>query len=120
MSRKIKILATFLVVIILIIEGLFSAEDTFRTSFGSTSLGLDGIGEGVFPFSLSWSKTKDLSILSEDDYDKAHLVFSFGSSVARDRDYGFDPKTGAPSWLGAIPKGQGKNTDYYYLSLIHI
>ena len=114
MSKKIKILATFLVVLIFIIEGLFSAEDTFRTSFGSTSLGLDGIGEGVFPFSLSWSKTKDLSILSEDDYDKAHLVFSFGSSIARDRDYGFDPETGAPSWLRELPEGQWKNTDNYY------
>ena len=97
MPKNIKILATLLVCLILIIQGATAADDTFKESITGSSGGLS-IGEGVFPFSLSWSKNKDISLLDEDEFDKAHLVFSFSSSVTRDRDYGYDLKTGSPSW----------------------
>ena len=85
MPKNKKIIATLLVVLIFIIEGAFAAEDTFKGSITGSSGGLGNIGEGIFPFSVSWSKNKDITILDEDEYDKAHLVFSFSSSVTRDR-----------------------------------
>ena len=114
MPKNKKIIATLLVVLIFIIEGAFAAEDTFKGSFTGSSGGLGNIGEGLFPFSVSWSKNKDITILDEDEYDKAHLVFSFSSSVTRDRDYGYNPITGAPSWLETLPEGQGRNYNYYF------
>ena len=114
MPKNKKIIATLLVVLIFIIEGAFAAEDTFKGSFTGSSGGLGNIGEGIFPFSVSWSKNKEITILNEDDYDKAHLVFSFSSSVTRDRDYGYNPITGAPSWLETLPEGQGRNYNNYY------
>ena len=114
MPKNKKIIATLLVVLIFIIEGAFAAEDTFKGSFTGSSGGLGNIGEGLFPFSVSWSKNKEITILDEDDYDKAHLVFSFSSSVTRDRDYGYNPMTGAPSWLETLPEGQGRNYNYYF------
>ena len=114
MPKNKKIIATLLVVLIFIIEGAFAAEDTFKGSFTGSSGGLGNIGEGLFPFSVSWSKNKEITILDEDDYDKAHLVFSFSSSVTRDRDYGYNPITGAPSWLETLPEGQGRNYNYYF------
>ena len=114
MPKNKKIIATLLVVLIFIIEGAFAAEDTFKGSFTGSSGGLGNIGEGLFPFSVSWSKNKDITILDEDEYDKAHLVFSFSSSVTRDRDYGYNPMTGAPSWLETLPEGQGRNYTYYF------
>ena len=114
MPKNKKIIATLLVVLIFIIEGVFAAEDTFKGSITGSSGGLGNIGEGIFPFSVSWSKNKDITILDEDVYDKAHLVFSFSSSVTRDRDYGYNPMTGAPSWLETLPEGQGRNYNYYY------
>ena len=80
MPKNKKIIATLLVVLIFIIEGAFAAEDTFKGSITGSSGGLGNIGEGIFPFSVSWSKNKDITILDEDEYDKAHLVFSFSSS----------------------------------------
>ena len=114
MPKNKKIIATLLVVLIFIIEGAFAAEDTFKESITGSSGGLGNIGEGIFPFSVSWSKNKEITILDEDDYDKAHLVFSFSSSVTRDRDYGYNPMTGAPSWLETLPEGQGRNYNYYF------
>ena len=114
MPKNKKIIATLLVVLIFIIEGAFAAEDTFKGSFTGSSGGLGNIGEGLFPFSVSWSKNKEITILDEDEYDKAHLVFSFSSSVTRDRDYGYNPMTGAPSWLETLPEGQGRNYNYYF------
>ena len=114
MPKNKKIIATLLVVLIFIIEGAFAAEDTFKGSITGSSGGLGNIGEGIFPFSVSWSKNKDITILDEDEYDKAHLVFSFSSSVTRDRDYGYNPMTGAPSWLETLPEGQGRNYNYYF------
>lgn len=114
MPKNKKIIATLLVVLIFIIEGAFAAEDTFKGSITGSSGGLGNIGEGVFPFSLSWSKNKDITLLDEDEFDKAHLVFSFSSSVTRDRDYGYNPMTGAPSWLETLPEGQGRNYNYYF------
>lgn len=114
MPKNKKIIATLLVVLIFIIEGAFAAEDTFKGSITGSSGGLGNIGEGIFPFSVSWSKNKDITILDEDEYDKAHLVFSFSSSVTRDRDYGYNPITGAPSWLETLPEGQGRNYNYYF------
>ena len=114
MPKNKKIIATLLVVLIFIIEGAFAAEDTFKGSITGSSGGLGNIGEGLFPFSVSWSKNKEITILDEDDYDKAHLVFSFSSSVTRDRDYGYNPMTGAPSWLETLPEGQGRNYNYYF------
>lgn len=114
MPKNKKIIAILLVVLIFIIEGAFAAEDTFKGSFTGSSGGLGNIGEGLFPFSVSWSKNKEITILDEDDYDKAHLVFSFSSSVTRDRDYGYNPITGAPSWLETLPEGQGRNYNYYF------
>ena len=114
MPKNKKIIATLLVVLIFIIEGAFAAEDTFKGSFTGSSGGLGNIGEGLFPFSVSWSKNKEITILDEDEYDKAHLVFSFSSSVTRDRDYGYNPITGAPSWLETLPEGQGRNYNYYF------
>ena len=114
MPKNKKIIATLLVVLIFIIEGALAAEDTFKGSFTGSSGGLGNIGEGLFPFSVSWSKNKEITILDEDEYDKAHLVFSFSSSVTRDRDYGYNPMTGAPSWLETLPEGQGRNYNYYF------
>lgn len=93
---------------------VYSAEDTFKESLSSTSVGINNIGEGLFPFSISWSKTKDITLLSEDDYDKAHLAFSFSSSVTRDRDYGYDKKTGTPSWLKSTIENWEDNSSNYY------
>ena len=114
MPKNKKIIATLLVVLIFIIEGAFAAEDTFKGSITGSSGGLGNIGEGIFPFSVSWSKNKEITILDEDEYDKAHLVFSFSSSVTRDRDYGYNPITGDPSWLETLPEGQGRNYNYYF------
>ena len=114
MPKNKKIIAILLVVLIFIIEGVFAAEDTFKGSFTGSSGGLGNIGEGLFPFSVSWSKNNEITILDEDEYDKAHLVFSFSSSVTRDRDYGYNPITGAPSWLETLPEGQGRNYNYYF------
>lgn len=113
MPKNIKILATLLVVLILIIQGATAADDTFKESITGSSGGLN-IGEGVFPFSLSWSKNKDISLLDEDEFDKAHLVFSFSSSVTRDRDYGYDLKTGSPSWDKQDASSWTDNNDAYY------
>lgn len=109
-----KRFATFIVVLIFLIGTVFSAEDTFKESFGSTSTGLRDIGEGVFPFFVSWSKTRDIAILDEDEYDKAHLQFSFTPSVTRDRDYGYDPVTGTPTWVASSSSEQASNYRYYF------
>lgn len=114
MPKNKKIIATLLVVLIFIIEGAFAAEDTFKGSFTGSSGGLGNIGEGLFPFSVSWSKNKDITILDEDEYDKAHLVFSFSSSVTRDRDYGYDLKTGSPTWDKHDASSWTDNNNAYY------
>ena len=100
-------------VLILIIQGAIAADDTFKESITGSSSGLS-IGEGVFPFSLSWSKNKDITLLDEDEFDKAHLVFSFSSSVTRDRDYGYDLKTGSPSWDKQDASSWTDNNAYYF------
>lgn len=114
MPKNKKIIATLLVVLIFIIEGAFATEDTFKGSITGSSGGLGNIGEGIFPFSVSWSKNKDITILDEDEYDKAHLVFSFSSSVTRDRDYGYDLKTGSPSWDKQDASSWTDNNSAYY------
>ena len=114
MPKNKKIIATLLVVLIFIIEGAFAAEDTFKGSITGSSGGLGNIGEGIFPFSVSWSKNKDITILDEDEYDKAHLVFSFSSSVTRDRDYGYALKTGSPSWDKQDASSWTDNNNAYY------
>lgn len=114
LSRKKKIITILFVVLIFIMQHSFAAEDTFKESLNSTTIGVGNIGEGIFPFSLSWLKTKDITILSEEEYDKAHLQFSFSSSMSTDRDYGYDKSTGTPSWLKNTVSVWEDNSYRYY------
>ena len=92
---------------------LFSGSNSFNESISSTGTGLN-IGGGLFPISLSWIKSRNIQILDEDEYGKANLQFSFSSTLSNSSDYGFDKKTGKPSWVEGGISSPGNWNEYYF------
>lgn len=108
MANKKRILAV-LALLIIIVSGVFGATDTFNETINSIGTGIYGVGRGMFPFTLSWSKYRDFNLLDEEEYDKARLQFSFAPSITQVVDYGYGFSSGKPYWLG-----ENNYPSYYY------
>lgn len=103
----------FLFVLCVTILGL-TAAPTFDTSLSGTKTGLNDLGEGFMPLSVSWTKKRDFRLIEDEKYNKARLQFSFSSSLSNDRDYGYDKATGVPSWKESINDPEKNHYSSYF------